>query len=58
MIMEDFNARMAEISIQCDDEFLNDLTFFILSITDKIDVGTSGMHPIFLKNSLYDKVEA
>lgn len=46
--------RLAEIALQMDDEFLNDLTFFVFSITDKLDVGISGMHPMFLKGSHFD----
>ena len=48
---------MAEIAIQMDDEFLNDLTFFIFSILNKMDVGTSGIHPMFLKNSFFDHLD-
>jgi hypothetical protein len=55
--MEEFDARLAEIAIQMDDEFLNDISFFVQSITDRIDVGTTGMHPIFLKSSHFDKTE-
>lgn len=40
-----------------DDEILNDLSFFAFSIAAKIDVGTSGMHPIFLKDSHFDKID-
>lgn len=29
IIMEEFDARLAEIAIQMDDEFLNDISFFV-----------------------------
>ena len=53
--MEKFDVRVAEMALQMDDEFLNDLTFFVFSITDKLDVGISGMHPLFLKQSHFDQ---
>jgi hypothetical protein len=43
------------MALQVDDEFINDLTFFVFSITDKLDVGISGMHPMFLKQSHFDQ---
>jgi hypothetical protein len=56
-ILEKFDARLAEIAIQMDDEFLNDMTFFVFTVIGMLDVGTSGMHPVFLKASHFEKVD-
>ena len=55
--LERFDARLAEISVQMDDELLNHLYFFMSQITEKIEIGFSEVHPIFFKNSFYDKLD-
>jgi len=48
--------KMAESAFQCDDEFLVDLSYAISSVTSLLEPSFMDLHPLFMKNSFYDKV--
>ena len=53
-IVDHFSCTLADTMLQFDDEFLVNIGWSLSQVTELFEDKTSGVHPLFMKNSICD----
>lgn len=57
IFVEDTNCVMAELLIACDDDFLLNGAFIAIRVSSLLKTTFTTVHPLFLRNSLFDNLK-
>ena len=56
IFVENTNCTMSEILLACDDDFLLNAAFIAIRVSSLLKTTFTTVHPLFLRNSLFDNL--